>query len=77
MQKFLKDGPPKIWQQLRMTHIYIYQMNYSLNTRCTKLSLYLLSGRVYTLYNISIKITSSIRILKKAKGTYPVLIIIR
>ena len=49
---------------------YIYQINYSLNTRCTKLSLYLLSGRVYTLYNISIKITSSIRILKKAKGTY-------
>ena len=21
MQKFLKDSPPKIWQQLRMTHI--------------------------------------------------------
>ena len=27
-------------------------MNYSLNTRCTKLSLYLLSGRVYTIQYI-------------------------
>ena len=54
-----------------MTVAYIHLSNeYSLNTGCTKLNLYLLSGRVYTLYNISIKITSSIRILEKVKGTY-------
>ena len=34
----------------------------------TKVNLYLLSRIVYTMY-ISIKITSNIRILKKAKGT--------
>ena len=47
-------------------------MDNSLNTiRCTKLNLYLLSGIAYTVQYrpISIKITSSIRIFKKAQGT--------
>ena len=42
-------------------------MDYSLNTRCT--NLIFIYYQMYTLCNISIKITSSIRIIKKAQGT--------
>ena len=56
-------------KNMTVAYIYIYQMDYSLNTvtRCTKLNLYLLSGRLYTLYNICIKITSSKPILMNIK----------